>query len=169
MERVDLYRSEFTKAGRTILRHGAVQKGENKLIVFACVFSDDGRMLIQQRSAEKSLGGHWDVSAGGAVQAGESSLDAVQRETAEELGLRLEKQEFIKLLTLYYDGHMHDIYAARWDGKTEDLTLQVGEVSAVKWARSEEVMEMIDSGEFLPIHKEFIALLYKMQTHRGIM
>ena len=169
MERVDLYRSEFVKAGRTAMRHGSVQKGENKLIVFSCIFSTDGRMLIQQRSAEKSLGGHWDVSAGGAVQAGESSLAAVQRETAEELGLRLEKQDFVKLLTLYYDGHIHDIYAARWDGEAEDLTLQEGEVSAAKWARSDEVLGMIDSGEFLPIHKEFIALLYKMQTHRGIM
>ena len=150
-------------------RYAAIGTGENKLVVFACIFSADGRLLIQQRSEEKSMGGHWDVSAGGAVQAGESSLAAVVRETAEELGLRLPADTFVKLLTLYYEGHLHDIYAALWDGKAEDLTLQTGEVSAAKWAREEEVLAMIDSGEFLPVHKEFIALLFKMQTKRGIL
>lgn len=169
MERMDVYKSEFVKTGRVVPRHSPVGAGENKMVVFACIFSTDGRLLIQQRSAEKTMGGHWDVSAGGAVQAGESSLTAVVRETGEELGLVLTKKDFVKLLTLYYEGHLHDIYAARWDGKAEDLTLQVGEVSAAKWASEDEVMAMIDSGEFLPVHKEFIALLFKMQTKRGIM
>ena len=169
MEQMDVYKGEFVKTGRIVPRHMPVGAGENKLVVFACIFSLDGQMLIQQRSAEKTMGGHWDVSAGGAVQAGECSLDAVARETAEELGLRLPKSDFVKLLTLYYEGHLHDIYAARWDGKAEDLTLQVGEVSAAKWATEEEVLAMIDSGEFLGVHKEFITLLFKMQTKRGIM
>lgn len=169
MERMDVYRSEFVKTGRVVPRYSPIGAGENKMVVFACIFSTDGRLLIQQRSAEKSMGGHWDVSAGGAVQAGESSRDAVARETAEELGLNLPKSAFVKLLTLYYEGHLHDIYAARWDGKAEDLSLQAGEVSAAKWVTEEEVLAMIDSGEFLPVHKEFIALLFKMQTKQGIM
>lgn len=169
MERMDVYKSEFVKTGRTVERYAPIGAGENKMVVFACVFSSDGHLLIQQRSAEKTMGGHWDVSAGGAVQAGESSLDAVVRETGEELGLQLPEDAFVKLLTLYYEGHLHDIYAARWDGKAEDLTLQVGEVSAAKWASEEEVLAMIDSGEFLPVHKEFMTLLFKMQTRRGIM
>ena len=169
MERMDVYKSEFVKTGHVVPRHSPVGAGENKLVVFSCVFSSDGRMLIQKRSAEKTMGGHWDVSAGGAVQAGESSLAAVVRETGEELGLRLPAAAFVKLLTLYYEGHLHDIYAARWDGKAEDLTLQAGEVSAAKWASEEEVLAMIDSGEFLPVHKEFMTLLFKMQTRRGIM
>ena len=169
MERMDVYKSEFVKTGRTVERYSPIGAGENKLVVFSCIFSYGGRLIIQQRSAEKTLGGRWDVSAGGAVQAGESSLAAVVRETAEELGLTLPANAFVKLLTLYYEGHLHDIYAARWDGKVEDLTLQVGEVSAAKWATEEEVLAMIDSGEFLPVHKEFIALLFKMQTNRGIM
>lgn len=169
MERMDVYKSEFVKTGRIVPRYSPVGAGENKLVVFSCIFSYGGRLLIQQRSAEKTLGGRWDVSAGGAVQAGESSLAAVVRETAEELGLTLPANAFVKLLTLYYEGHLHDIYAARWNGKVEDLTLQVGEVSAAKWASEEEVLAMIDSGEFLPVHKEFIALLFKMQTNRGIM
>ncbi len=169
MERMDVYKSEFVKTGRVVLRHSPIGAGENKLVVFSCIFSERGRLLIQQRSAEKAMGGHWDVSAGGAVQAGENSLAAVVRETGEELGLYLPKSAFVKLLTLYYEGHLHDIYAARWDGNIEDLTLQVGEVSAAKWANEEEVLAMIDRGEFLPVHKEFIALLFKMQTRRGIM
>ena len=169
MERMDVYKSEFVKTGRTVERYFPIGAGENKMVVFACVFSSDGRLLIQQRRAEKTMGGHWDVSAGGAVQAGESRLAAVVRETGEELGLHLPKDAFVKLLTLYYEGHLHDIYAARWDGKAVVLTLQGGEVSAAKWATEKEVLAMIDSGEFIHVHKEFMTLLFKMQTRRGIM
>ena len=158
MEQMDLYRSEFVKTGRIVERTAPCGAEENKLVVFACLFASDGRLLIQQRSAEKSLGGRWDVSAGGAVQSGESSRDAVARETAEELGIILPKEAFVKLLSLYYEGHIHDIYAARWDGD-----------AAAKWATEEEIYAMMDTGEFLPVHPQFMALLFKMQTRQGIM
>ena len=169
MEQMDLYRSEFVKTGRVVERTEPCGPGENKMVVFACLFSSDGRLLIQQRSPQKSLGGHWDVSAGGAVQSGESSLDAVVRETAEELGITLPKESFVKLMSLYYEGHIHDIYAARWDGDSAALHLQEGEVSAAKWATEREVYAMMDTGEFLPVHRQFMALLFKMQTRQGIM
>ncbi len=169
MEQMDVYRSEFVKTGRVVERTAPCGAGENKLVVFACLFSSDGKLLIQQRSPEKSLGGCWDVSAGGAVQALESSLDAVARETAEELGITLPKEAFVKLLSLYYEGHIHDIYAARWDGDAARLRLQEGEVSAAKWVTEEEIYAMMDTGEFLPVHPQFMALLFKMQTRQGIM
>ena len=169
MEQMDLYRSEFVKTGRIVERTAPCGAEENKLVVFACLFASDGRLLIQQRSAEKSLGGRWDVSAGGAVQSGESSRDAVARETAEELGIILPKEAFVKLLSLYYEGHIHDIYAARWDGDAAALHLQAGEVDAAKWATEEEIYAMMDTGEFLPVHPQFMALLFKMQTRQGIM
>lgn len=169
MERMDLYRAEFVKTGRVVERSEPCSAGEHKMVVFSCLFSTEGKLLIQQRSPEKTLGGRWDVSAGGAVQAGETSLDAVVRETAEELGIALPKESFVKLLTLYYEGHLHDIYAARWDGDAAQLHLQEGEVSAAKWVTEEEVYAMINTGAFLPVHREFMALLFKMQTHQGIM
>ena len=169
MEQMDVYRSEFVKTGRVVERYSPIDAGENKLVVFACLFSSEGKLLIQQRSVEKTMGGRWDVSAGGAVQSGESSRAAVARETAEELGITLPKEDFVKLLTLYYEGHLHDIYAARWDGDTAALHLQEGEVAAAKWAAEEEIYSMMDRGEFLPVHREFMALLFKMQTRQGIM
>lgn len=168
MEKVDLYEASFVKTGQVVERHGAHEKG-HKLIVFACLFSADGRMLIQQRSKEKRGGGYWDVSAGGAVQAGESSLAAVVRETWEELGLSLPPAAFTKLMSLYYDGSIHDIYAARWDGESAALTLQQGEVSAAKWVTEEEALAMVAGGTFLPVYRPFLSLLFAMQTQQGIM
>ena len=169
MERMDVYKSEFVKTGRVVERTDLCGPGENKLVVFACLFSGDGKLLIQQRSPRKSLGGYWDVSAGGAVQAHESSLEAVVRETAEVLGITLPLESFVKQMSLYYEGHIHDIYAARWDGDTAALHLQEGEVAAAKWVTDREVYAMMDAGEFLPVHRQFMALLFKMQTRQGIM
>lgn len=49
---------------------------------------EDGRLLIAQRRDEGLLGGLWEF-AGGKVEAGETHSHALQRELAEELGIRV--------------------------------------------------------------------------------
>lgn len=54
-------------------------------------------MLEQQRTWDKTImPGDWDISVGGHVAAGESYLEAAVRETAEELGLTLPPERFIR-------------------------------------------------------------------------
>ena len=86
MEILDIYDSNRMPTGRTFVR-GTKPEGGYYLVAQVIVFNTKGQMLIQQRQAHK-LGwpNRWDVSAGGSVQAGETSQQAAQRELREELG-----------------------------------------------------------------------------------
>jgi isopentenyldiphosphate isomerase len=53
------------------------------------------------------------------------------------------------------------------DIQLSEFLLQTEEVQAVKWASLEEIVAMIDSGEFIPYHKDLIGLLFFMRNHRG--
>ena len=79
MEILDIYDSNRMPTGRTFVR-GTKPEGGYYLVAQVIVFNTKGQMLIQQRQAHK-LGwpNRWDVSAGGSVQAGETSQQAAQR------------------------------------------------------------------------------------------
>lgn len=58
-------------------------------VVHLYVFTPDGRILLQKRADDKDIQpGKWDTSVGGHVDFGETVIDALRREAAEELGLR---------------------------------------------------------------------------------
>lgn len=52
------------------------------------ILAPDGRFLLGQRPREKVYGGYWEFP-GGKVAPGESALAALERELAEELGIRV--------------------------------------------------------------------------------
>jgi 8-oxo-dGTP diphosphatase len=56
--------------------------------VVAAVIERGNRVLVAQRAAEKRHGGMWEFP-GGKVESAETDLDALRRELAEELGLRV--------------------------------------------------------------------------------
>ncbi|TXC71509.1 (deoxy)nucleoside triphosphate pyrophosphohydrolase [Sphingomonas ginsenosidivorax] len=55
-------------------------------VVAAALVDADGRVLLQQRPADKSLAGLWEFP-GGKVESGETPEDALIRELEEELGI----------------------------------------------------------------------------------
>lgn len=170
MEHIDLYRSEYCKTDQVIDRDAAVPEDRYKLIVFGCVFNSEGQLLIQQRSfKKKGWPGFWDVSAAGGVMAGESSLDAMVRETKEELGLEVAAEDFVKVLSIYYEDSIHDLYVTQRDVAIEEIRIQEEEVECARWASEEEIVAMMDRGEFIPVYKEFIQLMFRMRDKKGIM
>ena len=87
MERVDLYDENRAPLGRTWERLAPKEPGTFDSVVHVCVFSQWGRMLIQQRAPEKALWpGRWDVSAAGGVLAGETSRQAAERGAGDSPG-----------------------------------------------------------------------------------
>jgi len=63
--------------------------GAAPIPVVAAVLERDGRTLVCRRPARKRHGGLWEFP-GGKVEDGESRLDALRRELAEELGLEVQ-------------------------------------------------------------------------------
>ena len=125
-------------------------------------------MLIQQRQPFKEgWPGMWDVSVGGSAVKGENSQSAAEREVFEELGYKLSLENIRPVLTVHFDAGFDDIYTVEREPDISALALQPEEVKAVKWASEEEIMRLIDSGEFIPYHKQLISLLFFMRDRRG--
>ncbi len=105
------------------------------VLVAACALIDtDGRVLLAQRPAGKSLAGLWEFP-GGKVEAGERPEQSLIRELEEELGIVV-KEACLAPLTFashaYPDFHLlMPLYVCRrWEGIVEPR-----EGQALKWAR----------------------------------
>jgi 8-oxo-dGTP diphosphatase len=107
-------------------------------VVAAALVDADGRVLLQQRPAGKSLAGLWEFP-GGKVESGETPEDALIRELEEELGIAvphacLSPAAFASaplgdrhLVLLLY-------IARKWVGVPRAL-----EATALKWVRPAEM------------------------------
>lgn len=118
-------------------------------------------ILLQKRSSEKDTHPDcYDVSAAGHVSQGGEFRDAAVRELLEELGLAvpLEKLEFIgikKSISCYSqnnteikDNEMCAVYLYSEEVNIDELTLQESEVSEVCWAEIDELLAVMDRGNF---------------------
>jgi len=65
----------------------------------ACIRNDEGKILLQKRSASKHMWGF----PGGALEIGESAEEAAIREVQEETGLRIQVDSLIGVYTKYFE------------------------------------------------------------------
>ena len=89
----DIYDENRVLTGRLHKRGTPWKAGEYGLVVCVWVFDGRGKLLLTRRAPGKSFAGTWENS-GGAVQAGETSRQAIARELFEETGIRAEEEEF---------------------------------------------------------------------------
>lgn len=168
MELFDLYTKDRVKNGRTMVRGEPVPENCYRIVVHICIFDSEGRMLIQQRQPFKhGWSNMWDITVGGSAIAGDDSRSAAERETREELGLEIDLSEVRPSLTLHWEHGFDDYYLLTQEVDLSTLHLQYEEVQAVRWATRDEIMQMIDDGQFIPYEKGLIDLLFFQRNHRG--
>lgn len=142
MEYSDVYDANRNLTGRRHLRGTPWKKGEYGLIVCVWVYDGKGNILMTRRAPEKSFPGTWENS-GGAAQAGETSRQAIARELYEETGIRVAPEEFELLDSRRDRDAFFDFYALRNNTPVEEIVLQPGETTDVKWVSFQEVHQMI--------------------------
>ena len=168
MELFDLYTADREKTDRTMVRGEPTPEGFYRLVVHVCIFDPEGRMLIQQRQPfKKGWSNLWDITVGGSAIAGDSSRSAAERETREELGLSVDLSDVRPSLTVHWEHGFDDYYLLKQEVDLQALHLQYEEVQAVRWAAKAEILQMIDSGEFIPYEKSLIELLFFRKDHRS--
>lgn len=168
MELWDIYDENRTLTGGTMVRGEPIRKGNYHLVVHVCVFNSKGEMLIQKRQPfKKGFSGMWDVTVGGSAQKGDTSRQAAARELFEELGLRLDFSDVQPHLSVNFEDGFDDIYLMHKDVALDSLKLQYEEVERVKWASEEEILGMIERGEFIPYYPHLIGLMFDMRKHYG--
>lgn len=120
--------------------------------VVSFIINSKKQILLQKRSKYKKMWPNlWDV-IGGHVLTGELGYQAIIRETKEEMGIDLKKEEimFIGATTSsdkkgdIINNHFNEYYICFKDIDINDLKLQEEEVSEARWFEKDEVVKMIE-------------------------
>ncbi|MBQ8410598.1 MAG: NUDIX domain-containing protein [Ruminiclostridium sp.] len=168
MEYWDVYDINRIKTGKTMIRGSEFEDNAYHLVVHVCIFNDKNEMLIQQRQPFKEgWPNMWDITVGGSAVAGDISQTAAEREVFEEIGLKLDLNGIRPHLTVNFDRGFDDIYLIEKNVDINELILQPEEVQAVKWAGREEILTMIENGDFIPYYPELINLFFQIRKKYG--
>ena len=146
----DVYDENRNPTGKIHKRGTSWAPGEYGVVVCVWVYDGVGHFLLTRRAKGKSFAGTWENS-GGAVQAGESSREAVVRELYEETGIRASPEEF-ELLDTDRDRNMfYDHYCLKRRVRLKEIVLLPGETDDVMWASFGKIHWMIRTGKICKI------------------
>ena len=157
MEYFDLYNETAQKIGKQVPRGTKLKSGEYHLVVNVWIRNKKGEYLIQQRNKlTDTIPFMWATTAG-AVVAGDTSLKTALKETLEEIGVTLIKEN-LKLIKRYFinddfGNYIMDIYLIEQDVVLNDLILDELEVKKCKYASMKEIKTMIKNKLFWDYNK----------------
>lgn len=170
MEIIDLYDRHRNKLDQTIIRDAVQPVDTYYLIVHACIFNKHGQLLIQHRHSNKSRWSNlWDVSVGGAANAGDTSQNAIQRELQEELGIPYDFSKSRPLFTVNFERGFDDFYIIHHEITIADLNFRDDEVQDADWASQNQILDMINEGTFIQYEPVFIQMIFAMARNGGQM
>jgi len=126
------------------------------------------QVLVQQRAAAKRVWpNRYDISAAGHIALGETPLRAAQRETEEEIGLRIAARQLTLIGT-------HRMHLAAGEGIIENefqwiylfqqpgeilFSLQASELALVRWIPLEELQRECQTSRYAPHGPSYYALV----------
>ena len=115
-------------------------------VVGVVIINDENEILLQKRSRYKRANpSKWGI-CGGKVDLGETPLDAGIRETFEEIGILLKKDEF-KFLSMDTNEKAHfTVYYVRKNVNINECKLQEEELEEVKYFKIEELQYLDNEG-----------------------
>ena len=167
MEMWDIYNADKVRTGESRPRGSYLADNEYRLAVQVWIRNSKGQWLISRRVPEKSNPLMWETT-GGCVIAGEDSRQGALREAYEELGVHLDMKKGYLYRTFRSDRPKYsfpgflDVWVFENDTPIEQVVLQEGETCGAKWATAEEILAMMERGEFVsmrrrPYYKDLFA------------
>ncbi|MFG1915561.1 (deoxy)nucleoside triphosphate pyrophosphohydrolase [Micromonospora sp. NPDC048898] len=133
---------------------GQTERRDLKVIVGAAIIRD-GRVLACARAAPPEVAGMWEFP-GGKVEPGETETDALIRECAEELAVRVEVGDRVgRNVRMAHGRSVLKVYAARL---LDDDQPQALEHEALRWLAADE----LDSVTWLPADTPIVAALHRL-------
>ena len=149
-EQWDVYDIDRRALGKTHPRGVPLPQGEYHLIVLVMLQNDKGEFLITRRAPTKGFPNMWEFTGGSAL-AGDDSLASALREMREETGIKLHPANgrIIAKEQAWSDA-FGDIWLFRQNFDLDKIVLQEGETTAAKTATRQQILHMIEVGEFMP-------------------
>lgn len=162
MEKHELVDKNGNKTGKVLTHVEArdlnnVPEGSYLSIVGVVILNSNNELLLQKRSRFKRVNPNkWGI-CGGKVDLGETPLEAGVRETLEEIGIQLRKEE-LNFLSMDTIEKLHfTVYYIKKDVDIKKCKLQKEEVEELKYFKIEELQELDTEGlEWLENLKKII-------------
>lgn len=148
----DVYDHAGRPTGRTFIRGTPLGPGQYQMAANLWIFNGEGRILIQKRAAGKKFQpGVW-AAHGGGMHAGETTREACTREAREEIGIRVDPAEPAYLCREESPAEhlLVENFVVCREFDIASAALQPGEVSALRWAATEEIRCLRRQGRFFP-------------------
>lgn len=130
----------------TLVRGEPIPEGMYHLVCDVLVKHADETYLLMQRAPEKTFGGMWEATAGGAAIKGETPLGCAIRELQEETGIL--SSDLRHVGTIIKDSTIYMEYVCFYAGR-KDVRLQKGETVDYKWVTREELADMRKQGNLI--------------------
>jgi isopentenyldiphosphate isomerase len=151
-EYVDIYDRNKNKTGKIKIRHqDKLEENEYIIGVQLIILNKNNEILITKRSNTKMvLPGKWECN-GGAIAAGETPIEGLEREIKEELGITLDREKTIYYKTVIDDDrhNIKDIFVYKDDVDINSLSFSNNEVIDAKYVTIDEFMNMFNSGDIV--------------------
>lgn len=161
MEIWDILDNNGNLTGKTMKKGEAIPKGYYHLGADIWIINSENKILIQKRSPKKNLSPNVWAMTGGSVIKGETSRETIERETMEELGIKLDIEK-AKLLKKFRTGKVWiDTYFIKQDIDIEKIRMQEDEVCDVKWATYDEIEKIFQDGNFIKNRWDFVRNMIK--------
>lgn len=148
MEIWDVYDINRKKKEKVHERGVPLLMGEYHLTVEVWIVDSSNRILLSQRHPSRNNGLLWECS-GGAVLAGEESVDGAQRECKEEIGIEIDKQLFKYIGSDIRKDYIIDTYVVYMDCISYEIKMQPEEVVDVEYVTLEEMIIWGEKGKIV--------------------
>jgi 8-oxo-dGTP pyrophosphatase MutT (NUDIX family)/ASC-1-like (ASCH) protein len=145
LELFDVVDENRKPLGYTKERGVALEENEYNVGVEFWLFNDN-KLLMTQRSMEKSHPGEWEVP-GGCAQTGETSVGTLLREAKEEVTLILKNGDYTLVGTELYKKQFVDVYVTTKKVNIDEIVLQEEEVSDCRFFTKEEFLKMAEENK----------------------
>lgn len=155
MEMIDIYDELGQKTGVVMEKSEVHLKGFIHKSICVWIINSNNEILLQKRGAHVMFPNMWDISCSGHVKSGESSLEAVTRETKEELGIEIDQTRLRYLFSCrvsgmvngYCENEIDDVFLYQEDIPIEAYHFSDQEVQSVEYISLEEFKMMVERND----------------------
>ena len=161
MEIWDILDGDGKPTGKTMIKGENIPEGQYHLGADIWIINSENKILIQKRSPQKALSPNVWAMTGGSVIKGESSRQTIERETMEELGIKLNTEKAQLLKRIKSDDVWIDTYFIKQDIDLRKIKMQEDEVCDIKWATYDEIEQIFQEGKFMRNRWEFVRDIIK--------
>ena len=109
MEMLDILNEDGSPTGKQVSKKEAHEKGLWHRAAHVWLVNNNNEILVQKRAQHiESHPGEYDISAAGHLSAGDSPMEGALREVEEELGIKLDSEELIKIGEISNQSTQHE-------------------------------------------------------------